>query len=380
MPYPHSIGLAGPWQCHPIARYLATPEGGVRIDRDNLPAAARARMPNDWQEIAGADFRGIVRHVRRFHRPTGLEPHERVWLVSEGVDSHGQFTLNGQSLGRSSGYAIPAEFDITDLLQDANDLTIDIELSYDPPHANATLRPGREKLPGGLIAPVRLEIRSEWTIERPAVWVEHDSERDRLFASGTLHGPAREQPLSLLVNAAGREVAYRELQAGEKFLITGDASDLPTWPGSTTSPDAARDSHPATVEVKLIAGGTAVWETRVATARPAYRWKETPAGWQCEGFAGSIALSETPQPGRIVVTERVLSQDELLEAAAAGCGIVQSVPLAWAEVVCAARAHLPSLVAWAARQAELQATMPERLAACSFGRPWLAIEEILATR
>ena len=85
------------------------------------------RLRGPWTYMPDSLQGGRARRV--FHRPTGLEPHEAVILVIEkpdstGLDSTDAVTLNQESLG-SVGRA-GAEFDITGLLQEQNELLIDI--------------------------------------------------------------------------------------------------------------------------------------------------------------------------------------------------------------------------------------------------------------
>lgn len=153
MPYPHAIRLRGPWEFEVLKRANETSgeTSGMR------PVSGKTSLPCDWSETLGRDFRGRVRYRRRFNRPSGLDPHERVWLVVEGVDAFGAVALNGRQLGEARGYASPASFDVTELLQPGNELLLEVEL---PRESAGVLRPGRENLPGGPIGEVRLEIRA----------------------------------------------------------------------------------------------------------------------------------------------------------------------------------------------------------------------------
>jgi hypothetical protein len=114
-------------------------------------------MPADWSQTIGPDFLGRVRNRRTFHKPTGLSTSEQVWLVVEPPRSRGSIELNGAILGEVSPHAIYGRFNITDLLEELNRLTIEVEhpsldargLAIEYSDAGAT---------GGLIGEVRLEI------------------------------------------------------------------------------------------------------------------------------------------------------------------------------------------------------------------------------
>jgi hypothetical protein len=69
----------------------------------------RLRGPWHQEPLPG----GSVRYSRRFHRPTGLESGDRVFLVLDG--SAAAVVLNGQPLALGSG-----RYDITELLAAKN--------------------------------------------------------------------------------------------------------------------------------------------------------------------------------------------------------------------------------------------------------------------
>src|SRR5579864_6240669 len=97
--YPHRIRLRGPWECEPLARFVARADGGMDTVTAGLPVKRRVLMPCRWGAAALHDFAGQVRFRRRFGYPGRLDPHERVWLTFGGVDQSAQVTLNGQFLG-----------------------------------------------------------------------------------------------------------------------------------------------------------------------------------------------------------------------------------------------------------------------------------------
>ncbi len=115
-------------------------------------------MPADWGRTLGADFRGRVRYVRRFGRPTNLAPGQTVWLVCDGVDLAGSASLNGRPLGEMTGSQAATRFDVTAELAERNELVIVVELPPLDYRAEQASRPDRVGLPGGLIGEVRLEI------------------------------------------------------------------------------------------------------------------------------------------------------------------------------------------------------------------------------
>jgi beta-mannosidase len=160
VPDTHVIRLRGPWEFEPLCRVSISHDGARSESKAHLPPVGRVHLPADWGLSLGADFRGRVRYTRRFGLPTNLEPHERVWLVCDGVDYFGELAVNDQFLGRIEGYERPAEFEIGTLLAERNLLELIVELPQYKSAAAAPSRPGRAELPGGPIGEVRLEIRS----------------------------------------------------------------------------------------------------------------------------------------------------------------------------------------------------------------------------
>ena len=155
----HTIRLRGPWQFEPLFRWLRDGAGQYRQVTDDLPPAGKTRMPGDWTDTLGKNFRGCVRDTRLFNCPTNLEPRRRAWLVSEGVDHVAVFSLNGSPLFSSTGAKSPAAHDITAHLQPHNVLTVDVSVPPEDPAVSEDRPPARQDKGGGLIGEVRLEIR-----------------------------------------------------------------------------------------------------------------------------------------------------------------------------------------------------------------------------
>jgi hypothetical protein len=157
---PHVIRLRGPWEYEPLERLVLSADGAGVPAGEPLPAPGRITMPADWGRTLGIDFRGRVRYVRRFGRPTNLAAGQRVWLACDGVDLRGTASLNGRPLGEVDGYRVPARFDVTAQLDERNELAIVVELPPLDYRAEQAARPDRVGLAGGVIGEVRLEIES----------------------------------------------------------------------------------------------------------------------------------------------------------------------------------------------------------------------------
>jgi glycosyl hydrolase family 2 len=344
MPYPHVIRLRGPWEFEVVENASAL----------TSPRSGKAKLPCDWSEALGREFRGQVRYRRRFNRPSGLDPHERVWLIVEGVDAFGAATLNGRELGEVRGYALPASFDVTDLLAQGNELLLDVELPRGLPDGPAPLRPGREDLAAGPIGEVRLEIRAAASIERLAIWAAHEGGAARLHVGGQIVGADGGAPLAVVVNGGQRELLYGDVERGEPFLFSTLVEGFPIWP-YPTGVDAGWS-----LEIKLLGGGGALWQAELQTAAfDARRQTKTP---------------QAPEP---IVLRQILPEAMYARSDQSGQAVVQAVPLSWAEQVCPRLAHHPSIAAWTASGAELAEAGEERLQRLAYGRRWLASERCL---
>lgn len=374
MPYPHAIRLRGPWQCQPLARAGGGP----------LPPPSRVFPPCAWDAACGSDFFGTVRFARAFHPPSALDPHERIWLVVEGVDARGEVTLNGRYLGGVDGYAVPASWDITDLVKGQNELTIDVKCLDD---AGGEWRLGHEHRPGGLTGEVRLEIRSSSFVEDLAVWAMATSSSETqtisttLMVSGAVGGGAAGDQ-AIVVNGLGRELLYAPVTAGERFDLETGVPDLPTWPFRAGQALAIGEAEFAELEIKLISGAAAAWQTRLRTA----------AGTMVRGSTcGGISASGRTIPWPTIVVEPPDDMDQLqasfrrsIEGAPliglhgvavapvyewfdmSATAIIQILPSNWLNRVGPRLAHHPSLVAWALAG---KAASGEQERETAFGRP-----------
>lgn len=153
----HTIRLRGPWQVEPVARFVLQADGSYLLVEANLPANARVTMPADWSASCGAEFLGRVRYRRVFHKPTGLDSGERVYLVVEPPCSEALVKLNGSLLGSVCSGEPAGRLEITASLEEDNQL----EILVDHPSIDMKKIAGDSpiQLPtGGLVGEVRLEI------------------------------------------------------------------------------------------------------------------------------------------------------------------------------------------------------------------------------
>jgi hypothetical protein len=340
MPYPHVIRLRGPWDYQPLMRWRQLAGQDWTSEAANLPPPGKAKLPGDWGGTLGAAFRGRVRFTRHFNRPTGLETRERVWLIVEGADARCDVQLNGRALGEVRGYALTAGYDITTMIESRNELAIDVEL---PPAGarGAPPRSGREQKPGGLIGEVRLEIRGPAWLDELCLYALPGEPRPRIHLSGAVEGDPASGPFSLLVAVERRELHFGPAAAGQGIEIAKEVENLPIWiPGQPNALGA--------VDVSLLKRGEVIWEASRRTA----------------------VLNIAAATGKVAhVLNEIASDEQYTAFDAAGQPIVQHVPIAWAESVCRRLAHHPSIVAWAAPQAELRRMEPSGRPLW-YGRPW----------
>ncbi|WP_397570314.1 hypothetical protein [Schlesneria sp. T3-172] len=136
----HRIQLKGPWEVFP-------PQvNELHSDAEQKPETHT--MPKEWRELFG-DQGGTARFQRKFHRPSNLEPHERIFLAFSGIRGETRIRLNQRQLGEFDAQGGSIEVEVTSNMNSFN--TLEVEIDFDPGQS-----PG---LPGGLFGVVALEIR-----------------------------------------------------------------------------------------------------------------------------------------------------------------------------------------------------------------------------
>ena len=389
MAYPHVVRLRGPWEYEPLARSVGVADSSVSASvQQALPPSGRVRMPADWGSALGADFRGCVRYRRRFNRPSGLEPHERVWLVLEGADGWGEVSLGGKPLGRLGGYSLAAGFDVTPLVEDRNELAVDVTLPHRDAAGEQPLRSGRAHLPGGLVGEVRLEIRTSHWIDDLSLEPAAGESGVTLSVRGRVSGPSESENLTLVVDGPTGEVLASDVTACSTFALTAAVKGLPDWPwASGRTPEV-------NVAVRLIGGAAAVWEKHFTVSQRPLEWNEAEQVLTVAGEALPLPV-EPLQPndtldecrfaaevahlaGKAVGWDTMLPESFYGVLDGLGVRLLQGVRPEWAAEVCRPRAHHPSIVAWVAPRGALgplQRIIGER---GSGDRPWIAREAAFA--
>lgn len=185
---PHRIRLRGPWQAGELT----------------------VRLPEEFDRVARPAT--LTRH---FGWPSPLAPHERVWLVFDNLAVPCEAWLNDDPLGWL------AEYDITPLLRERNELRVDLPA-------------------GARWDEAALDVRGQaWLSELRATRRD-----DRLILRGRLNGTA-DGRLDLYAILNRRTVIQAAFDAnGQTFELASDA-----LPGELGQP---------TVRVELMSGA-AVW-------------------------------------------------------------------------------------------------------------------------
>jgi hypothetical protein len=137
--------LHGPWQYEWLS---AEPFDSV------VSRTGRVKMPCNWKSLFG-DMAGKARFLRRFHKPTNLEPHEQVYLVFEDIKGRIKISINDSVLGTADNSKETIGHEITEYLKPSNELSVEIE--FDPAAASRT----ENSTPVSLWECVAIEIRSQ---------------------------------------------------------------------------------------------------------------------------------------------------------------------------------------------------------------------------
>ncbi len=228
--------LHGPWHYEPLARTCIHADGRIDELPGGLPAAGTMKLPAVWHGTPLDGFRGRVRWTRRFHGPRSLEPHERLWLVFNGVDYFADVSLGGRLLGRHEGYFDSFDFDVTPLIRPRNELVVDVAC---PAEADPTrphmVRGRRESLcprfVGGIWRDVVLEVRSVAFLRDVELATHIEGERGVIMAKGLIVGDAGTR-LGLELSIDGRHAASARFEASfdpMPFVLEAVVDPVELW-------------------------------------------------------------------------------------------------------------------------------------------------------
>ncbi|QDT00071.1 hypothetical protein [Adhaeretor mobilis] len=94
-----------------------------------LAHSFRLRHPWDQETGETCDF---TRWSRGFHKPTGLEPSDRMWLVVSGLPAGCTVVVNEQELPAPAANK-PGQYEVTELLGDTNRIEITVPAEHEQP-------------------------------------------------------------------------------------------------------------------------------------------------------------------------------------------------------------------------------------------------------
>jgi hypothetical protein len=241
--YPHRIRLRGPWQCEVLKP--APEQANVRAESmiDSSSTVQTIKMPCFWREAGLADFTGRVRFRRRFGVPRKLDDFERVWLTLSGAKSGAEVSLNGRLLGLPERKINAVEIDVTQALQDRNELVIELEKTDET---------------GGPWTDVGLEIRCAAFLRDVRLSATFEDENARVHLTGTVAGET-DLPLEIYVILGRFTIAYQTVKAGNApFQICSEELPPARWQVSEIGSGSFQD-----VRVELVQG-----------SMPWYTWEQ----------------------------------------------------------------------------------------------------------
>ena len=102
-PAAHRIHLGSQWEFEPLSAIDPSPDSTRETPQLNPLGHHRLKPQrledvSDCAQAAGADYQGRIRLVRRFGRPSGLTPSDRVALVIDLLQTNATVSLNDQKL------------------------------------------------------------------------------------------------------------------------------------------------------------------------------------------------------------------------------------------------------------------------------------------
>jgi len=116
-------------------------EYSLNIDRENTQWKTM-NIPSNWY-LQGLDTSGVVYFRKKFSKPL-FDNENRVFLCFKGVDYNAEVTLNGVYLGSHEGYFSPFKFNITDLMNEENEIIVKVdspkERNSDWPHKKRVIK------------------------------------------------------------------------------------------------------------------------------------------------------------------------------------------------------------------------------------------------
>ena len=210
-------------------------------------------LPHTWNSMDGQDggndyWRGTCVYKKTFPKPE-FGPDQRVYLEFQGVNASARVELNGQAVGAHDGGYSTFRWDVTDLLQEENSLTVHVDNSRNdrvyPQKADFTFY-------GGIYRDVLLVIVNQSHFDMdffggPGLKITPSVEgRDGRVRVETFH------------HVEGAQVKVKLLDAGGKTVAVGTGTDITLAVAGVHLWDGVKDPYLYTCEAELTVDGAAV--------------------------------------------------------------------------------------------------------------------------
>ena len=214
-------------------------------------------LPHTWNNIDGQDggndyWRGTCTYKTRFAAPAFDAEPQQVWLQFEGVNASAKVVLNGHEVMTHDGGYSTFRADITALLNESNELTVDVDNSKNdrvyPQKADFTFY-------GGIYRDVTLIV-----VNKNHIALGH------LGGCGvqitpTVNGANADIEIKTLTEGDG-EVEFSILDAAGSEVLTGKGNDATVTLENAHLWDGVRDPYLYTCVVRLVLNGDVQDEVR----------------------------------------------------------------------------------------------------------------------
>ena len=214
-------------------------------------------LPHTWNNIDGQDggndyWRGTCTYKTRFAAPAFDAEIQQVWLQFEGVNASAKVVLNGHEVMTHDGGYSTFRADITALLNESNELTVDVDNSKNdrvyPQKADFTFY-------GGIYRDVTLIV-----VNKNHIALGHLGGYG-VQITPTVNGANADIEIKTLTEGDG-EVEFSILDAAGSEVLTGKGNDATVTLENAHLWDGVRDPYLYTCAVRLVLNGEVQDEVR----------------------------------------------------------------------------------------------------------------------
>ena len=214
-------------------------------------------LPHTWNNIDGQDggndyWRGTCTYKTRFAAPAFDAETQQVWLQFEGVNASAKVVLNGHEVMTHDGGYSTFRADITALLNESNELTVDVDNSKNdrvyPQKADFTFY-------GGIYRDVTLIV-----VNKNHIALGHLGSCG-VQITPTVNGANADIEIKTLTEGDG-EAEFSILDAAGSEVLTGKGNDATVTLENAHLWDGVRDPYLYTCVVRLVLNGDVQDEVR----------------------------------------------------------------------------------------------------------------------